>query len=205
MSLPFNQWRSLVDGHEEDKLELQKWSHTVYCIVHLLDISTTTIKMECPVCYGEYTPEDMVVCGNGHAVCRSLCYPRINHCAVCRDSLRNFTNFSGNQPVEWVSTPCKNHIHGCDGWVVPAAPDAHICAFELLERLSLPAIGLLTEIAELASFLLRWGIEDPPLINETSELEELQNACSLGTEELWDRFVPDQDLQSMMLRIIDNF
>ena len=38
--------------------------------------------------------------------------------------------------------------------IVSAAPDAHICDYELLERLSMPAIELLTEIAELTSFLL---------------------------------------------------
>ena len=68
----------------------------------------------------------------------------------------------------------------------------------------MPAIQLVTEIAELASFLLSWGIEIPPLLNETPELEELQSACSLETEHLWDRFVPDQPLLSMMLQITDD-
>ena len=68
----------------------------------------------------------------------------------------------------------------------------------------MPAIGLLIEIADLASFLISWGIEDPPLLNETPELEELQSAGSLETEHLWDRSIPNQPLQSMMLQIIDN-
>ena len=59
-------------------------------------------------------------------------------------------------------------MHGCDRWIVPAAPDAHIWDYELLERLSMPAIGLLTEIAELASFLLSRGLEDPPFLNEST-------------------------------------
>ena len=169
-------------------------------------ITRNYLKMECPICYGECTPEEMMVCRNGHAVCRAFCYPRLMYCGVCRDSLQHFTDFNGNQPIEWVSTPCRNRMHGCDGWIVPAAPDAHICDYELLEKLSMPAIELLTEIAEMASFLVRWGIEDPPpFLDETRALEELQSACSLGTEHLWDRFVPDQPLQSMMLQIIDNF
>ena len=159
--------------------------------------------MECPICYGEFTPEEIVMCGKGHAVCRTLCYPCIKHCGVCRDSLQQFTDFNRHQPIDWVSTPCRNRQHGCDGWIVPAAPDAHICEYELMERLSLPAIGLLTEIAELASFFLSWGIENPPLLNGTPELDELHCACSLESEGLWDRFLHVQPLQSMMLRIID--
>ena len=40
VSLPFNQWRSLVDGREEDKLELQ-WIRTMYSILQPFNISTT--------------------------------------------------------------------------------------------------------------------------------------------------------------------
>ena len=41
VSLPFNRWRSLVDGHEEDKLELQERIRTMYSILQPLNISTT--------------------------------------------------------------------------------------------------------------------------------------------------------------------
>ena len=155
----------------------------LYNILHTPFFITRNFpKMECPICYGEFTSEEMVVCGNGHAVCRAFCYSRLTHCGVCRGSLQHFTDFNGNQPIEWVSTPCRNRMHGCDGWIVPAAPDAHICDFELLGRLNLPAIRLLTEIAELATFLLSWGMKKPPFLNGTPELQELQSACSLETE-----------------------
>ena len=161
--------------------------------------------MECSICYGEYTPEQMMKCGNAHAVCRNLCYPRIKHCGMCRDPLHNFTDVNGDRPIEWVSTPCRNRQYGCDGWTVPATPDVHVCTYELLDRLSLPAIKLLAEISALANFILASGLEDPPLINETPELDELQRVCSFETEELWDRLIPDLELQSMILQIIDNF
>ena len=54
-------------------------------------------------------------------------------------------------------------------------------------------------------FILVSELEDPPLIAETPQLQELQQACSLETEDLWDRLIPDQELQSMILQIIDNF
>ena len=98
--------------------------------------------------------------------------------------------------------PCRHHQYGCENSIVPVV---HNCAYELLDRLSPSAIKLLFEIVALGDFILVSGLEEPPLIADTPQLEELQRVCSLETEEMWDRLIPDLELQSMILEIIDNF
>ena len=45
--------------------------------------------MECLICYGEFTPDEMVVCGND----RALCYPA-SSTAVCVETLYNISQTS---------------------------------------------------------------------------------------------------------------
>ena len=78
VSLPFNQWRSLVDGHEEDNLELQKWIRTMYSVQQPFNISTTSLYA---ILHYQKLSENGVshllrrvhVCGDGGAWERSRC------------------------------------------------------------------------------------------------------------------------------------
>ena len=178
------------------------YAYSILRRVIILHPRLENLEMECTICYEEFTTERIMVCGNGHPVCRYACYPRIKHCGTCRDPLQNFTDRNGNQPIDWMFAPCRHHQYGCENSIVPVV---HNCAYELLDRLSPSAIKLLFAIVGLADFILVSGLEEPPLIPDTPQLEELQRVCSLETEEMWDRLIPDLELQSMILEIIDNF
>jgi E3 ubiquitin-protein ligase SIAH1 len=69
------------------------------------------IELECPVCT-EYMVPPIILCGNGHKVCR-ICRLKIQNCPTCRGCFSVTRNLALENLAGNVKYPCKFRTYGC--------------------------------------------------------------------------------------------
>lgn len=149
---------------------------------------------ECPVCYVIGSNDQFVRCGNGHVACND-CFPRIQACPMCRDSLRNFTDSNGLAAY----IDCPNCYVGCNA-AIPRGGN-HTCRLELLAQLNKDQrsiIGhILTTFTMFETPLFIWNLKANRLMKEMFD-HYLQNP------EVWERYFggADSDVLSAVIAII---
>ena len=68
------------------------YAYSILRRVIILHPRLENLEMECTICYDVSTPDQMMVCGNGHPVCRYAYYSRIKQCGLAESALFDARN-----------------------------------------------------------------------------------------------------------------